>query len=245
MTLLAAIFLSSLAASLVSFIGGLLAIFNAAKVRRISHFIVSFAVGALLAVAFLDLIPEAVGLGSLEGVMLFVLLGMLVFFLLEKFIFWYHCHDGECPVHTYSYLILWGDFLHNFVDGIILALTFLVDLRLGLMATIAIVLHEIPQEIGDFGVLIHGGFSRAKALFYNFLSATSVIFGAILTYAVGDILEPFLSPGLALTAGAFIYLAAVDLMPELHESTKLSHTLAQIFFIFAGALLVIAPEFIL
>ena len=192
MTLLAAILLSSLAAALVSFVGGILAIFNEEKVRRATHFIVSFAIGALFSVALLDLIPEALEIGSTKLVMSFVLLGVLLFFLLEKFIFWYHCHDGQCPIHTYSYLILWGDFLHNFVDGIILALTFLVDLRLGLLTTVAVILHEIPQEIGDFGILIHGGFSRRKALWYNFLSAISVVIGAVLTYALGAVLEPFL-----------------------------------------------------
>jgi len=245
MPLLLIIFLASLAASLISFVGGIVAIFNEEKVRRSTHFIVSFAIGALLSVSFLDLIPEAVEMSSVGKAMPFVLLGVFIFFLLEKFIFWYHCHDGQCPVHTYSYLILWGDFLHNFVDGIILALTFLVDVKLGLLTTVAVILHEIPQEIGDFGILIHGGFSRAKALWYNFLSATSVIIGAALTYAFGAALEPFLPAGLALVAGAFVYLATVDLMPELHESTRLSHTLVQILFITIGALLVIAPGFIL
>ena len=130
------------------------------------------------------------------------------------------------------------------MDGIILALTFLVDLRLGLLTTVAVILHEIPQEIGDFGILIHGGFSRRKALWYNFLSAISVVIGAVLTYALGAVLEPFLPLGLALVAGAFIYLAAVDLMPELHETTGFSHALIQIVFIAMGALLVIAPDFI-
>src|SRR3989339_2077374 len=244
MPLLLIIFLASLAASLISFVGGIVAIFNEEKVRRSTHFIVSFAIGALLSVSFLDLIPEAVEMSSARKAMPFVLLGVFIFFLLAKFIFWYHCHDGQCPVHTYSYLILWGDFLHNFVDGIILALTFLVDLRLGLLTTVAVILHEIPQEIGDFGILIHGGFSRRKALWYNFLSAISVVIGAVLTYALGAVLEPFLPLGLALVAGAFIYLAAVDLMPELHETTGFSHALIQIVFIAMGALLVIAPDFI-
>lgn len=245
MTLLGAILLSALAAALVSFVGGVLAIFNEEKVRRATHFIVSFAIGALFSVALLDLLPEAAQMSSLEKILPYVLGGVLLFFILEKFIFWYHCHDGTCPVHTYSYLILWGDFLHNFVDGIILALTFMADIRLGFLTTLAVILHEIPQEIGDFGILIHGGFSRARALWYNFLSATSVIVGAVITYVIGPILEPFLPFGLALTAGAFIYLAAVDLMPELHESARFSHSVIQIVFIIFGALLVIAPEFIL
>lgn len=237
------IFLSSLAASLVSFVGGLFAIFGEERLRRMGHYIVSFAIGALLSVAFLDLIPEAVEMSTLGSIMPFVLLGMAIFFILEKFLFWYHCHEGECEVHTYSYLILWGDFLHNFIDGVILALTFLVDVRLGLLTTFAVILHEIPQEIGDFGILIHGGFSRTRALWYNFLSSISVIIGAALTYLLGAALEPFLPASLAIVAGAFIYLATVDLMPELHEPAKISHTLAQFLFIAIGAFLVIAPGF--
>lgn len=245
MSLLGAIILSTFFASLVSFVGGLLPIYHSEKIKRSTHYVVSFAIGALFSVSFLDLLPEAAEMSSVEYAMPFALIGILVFFLLEKFIFWYHCHEGQCPVHTYSYLILWGDFLHNFVDGIILGLTFLVDMRLGLITTIAVILHEIPQEIGDFGILIHGGFSRRKALWYNFLSASSVVIGGVLTYFLGSSLEPYLPAALAMVAGAFIYLAAVDLMPELHESTKLSHTLIQIIFIAIGAILVITPGFFL
>ncbi|MBI2024143.1 ZIP family metal transporter [Candidatus Giovannonibacteria bacterium] len=245
MSLLGAIILSSFAAAFVSLIGGLLPIYNGDKVKGATHYVVSFAIGALFSVSFLDLLPEAIEMSSVEYAMPFVLVGVLFFFLLEKFIFWYHCHDGECQVHAYSYLVLWGDFLHNFVDGIILGLTFLVDMRLGFITTIAIILHEIPQEIGDFGILMHGGLSRSKALLYNFLSALSVVAGGILTYFLGSSLEPFLPASLAMVAGAFIYLAAVDLMPELHESTRLSHSLIQIIFILAGAFFVIAPGFFL
>ncbi|MBI2122044.1 MAG: ZIP family metal transporter [Candidatus Sungbacteria bacterium] len=244
MSLFLYIFLASAAASLVSLVGGVLAVFNEEKVRHLSHYVISFAVGALLSVAVLDLIPEAAELGSLDGILPYVLAGVLLFFLVEKFLFWYHCHEGECPVHTYSYLILWGDFLHNFIDGIIIALTFLADVRLGALTTIAVILHEIPQEIGDFGILIHGGFSRTKALLYNFLSSISVIFGAVLMYVAGAILEPFLPVGIALTAGAFIYLAAVDLMPELHEATGVKHAILQIIFMALGSFLVILPGFL-
>ncbi len=243
MSLLLSIFLASFAASLIAFVGGGLAIFNEEKIRRLTHYIVSFAIGALLSVAILDLIPEAAELGSLKGILPYVLAGILLFFVIEKFLFWYHCHEGECPVHTYSYLILFGDFLHNFIDGVIIAISFLVDMRLGILTTIAVILHEIPQEISDFGILVHGGFSRAKALIYNFLSATSVIFGAVLTYWAGAFFEPFLPFGIALTAGAFIYLAAVDLMPELHEATGFRHGVIQLALMVFGAVLVILPGF--
>ena len=245
MSLFTIILLASFAESVVSFAGGALAILGEARIRRLAHFIVSFAVGALLGVSFLELLPEAIEMASVNSVLPYALGGIILFFILEKFLFWYHCHDGkDCPAHPYTYLILWGDFVHNFIDGIILALAFLVDVKLGMLTTIAVILHEIPQEIGDFGMLMHGGFSRARALRYNFLVSLSTIAGASLTYAFGGFLEPFLPFALALIAGNFIYIAASDLIPELHESTKISHSLAQVLFIVIGVLLVIAPEFL-
>lgn len=238
------IFLASFIESLVAFIGGALAIFNEEKVRRLAHFIVSFAVGALLGVSFLELIPEAVEMSSGELVFPLVLAGIILFFILEKFLFWYHCHGGECPVHTYTYLILWGDFLHNFIDGIIIAFAFLADIKLGFITSIAVIFHEIPQEIGDFGVLVHGGLPRKKALFYNFLVALPVVIGAMITYAFSSFIEPFLPIGLALIAGNFIYLASTDLMPELHEAASFKHGVLQVIFIALGAFLVVVPEFI-
>ncbi len=226
-------------------VAGALAIFNEARMRRAAHYVVAFAVGALLSVSLLELIPEAIELSSTDLVFPFVLVGIVLFFVLEKFLFWYHCHGGECPAHTYTYLVLWGDFLHNFLDGIIIAFAFLADIRLGIFTAIAVIFHEIPQEIGDFGLLVHGGMPRRRALFYNFLVALSVIPGALLTYALGARLEPFLPVALAIVAGNFIYLATGDLIPELHEATGLRHGVIQIVFIIIGALLVIAPEFLL
>lgn len=245
MPLFATIILAALAESIVSFSGAALVIFKEEKVRRAAHFIVSFAVGALLGVSFLELLPEAIEMSSVGAILPWTLVGIILFFILEKFLFWYHCHDGNCPAHPYTYLILWGDFIHNFIDGIILALAFLADIKLGVLTTIAVIVHELPQEIGDFGTLVHGGFSRRRALKYNFLVSLSTIVGASLTYAFGGFLEPFLPFALALVAGNFIYIASSDLIPELHESTKFSHSVAQIFFIAAGVLLVIAPEFLL
>ncbi len=244
MSLLLIIFLASFAESLVSFIGGILAFLSAEKIRRFAHFVVSFAIGALLSVALLHLIPEAAEMSSLGTVMPYVLGGIIFFFILEKFLFWYHCHEGECPVHTYNYLILWGDFLHNFIDGTIIALTFMADVRLGVLATVAVIFHEIPQEIGDFGTLLHGGFSKRKALIYNFLVSLSTILGALLAYLLGGFLGSYIPIALAIVAGNFIYLASTDLMPELHESTNFKHGFVQTVFIVLGALLVIAPEWI-
>src|SRR3989344_4442416 len=234
MPIFVTILLASLVESLVSFAGGTLTILGAERIKKASHFIISFAVGALLGVAFLELIPEAAAFSSLEAVLPFTLGGIVLFFILEKFLFWYHCHGGECPVHIYNYLILWGDFLHNFIDGVIIALAFMVDLKLGVLTTMAVVLHEIPQEIGDFGILMHGGFSQKKALVLNFVVSLSTILGAVLAYSLGSVLESALPYALSLIAGNFIYLAATDLMPELHESTGFLHAAIQIMLIVLG-----------
>lgn len=244
MPLLGQILTAAFIVSLISFMGASL-IFNEERVRRFAHFILSFAIGALFGVSFLELIPEAVRNGSIDAAMLFVLLGILLFFILEKLLVWYHCHEGKCPVHIYTYLNLTGDFLHNFIDGVIIAVTFLVDIKLGIATTVAIALHEIPQEIADFGILVQGGLSYRRALFYNFLTGLSALIGAGLAYYFSSFFTPYLSIALALIAGNFIYIAAIDLMPELHELTTFSHSLIQLILIILGALLVIAPGFIL
>lgn len=247
MSLLVTILLASLAESLVSFSGGVLAFLNAATIRKFSHFVVSFAIGALLSVSLLELIPEAAEESSLEFIMPFVLAGVIFFFVVERFLSWYHHHEGSEEGHevkSYAYLILWGDFLHNFIDGVIIALTFMVDIRLGVITTLAVILHEIPQEIGDFGVLLHAGFSKLKALMYNFLASLSTMLGAIVVIALrGALPEGFIPIALAVIAGNFIYLAASDLMPELKEKAGAGHTIGQIVLIILGAILVILPEF--
>lgn len=242
MSLFVSILLASFAESLVSFAGAFLAIFSADRMKKIAHFIVSFAVGALLSVAILEVIPEAIAMSSAERVLPFVLAGIILFFVLEKFLFWYHCHGGICPVHTYTHLILWGDFLHNFIDGVMIALAFLADPKLGVLATIAVIAHEIPQEIGDFALLIHGGFSKSRAMMYNFLVSLATIVGAVLTYMFGDVFGPFLPAALGVVAGNFVYLATSDLMPELHESTRPLHSVIQIILILFGIFLVLLPE---
>ena len=133
--------------------------------------------------------------------------------------------------------------MHNTIDGVIIGLAFLTDVRLGFLTTAAIIFHEIPQEISDFGVLIHGGLDKKKALLYNFLISLSTIFGVLLTFAVGDLLRPFLPYALLVAAGNFMYIAVADLMPELHESSSMRHGISQIVFIILGAIIVIVPGF--
>lgn len=236
---------AALAASIVSFSGIAFAILREEKVRALSHYLVSFAIGALLGVSFLDILPEALGMAEAEKVLPFVLFGIIFFFVLERFLFWYHCHEGVCEVHTFTYLILWGDFLHNFIDGIIVALAFLTDVRLGALTTFAVLLHEVPQEIGDFSVLLHGGLSRAKAFLYNFLVSLSIVAGVLVTFALGEALRPFLPFLLAMVAGNFIYIAATDLMPEFHSPTRMRHLIGHLILILVGIAVIVLPDFLL
>jgi zinc and cadmium transporter len=148
-----------------------------ATLQRLSTFLVAFASGALIGGAFFHLLPEALALAG-DQAFLLVVLGVVLFFGVEKFLAWRHCHAGKCDVHTFTYLSLVGDALHNFLDGMLIAGSFLVSVELGVITTVVVILHEIPQELGDFGVLIYGGFSRAKPLLFNLLSAATAIAGA-------------------------------------------------------------------
>lgn len=195
---------------------------------------VGFASGTLLGGAFFDLLPEAVNMINPPiTIFYFVTLGIIVFFCIEKFLYWRHCHEEECQVHTFAYISLVGDGVHNFIDGMIIAATFVFSFELGFITTLAVISHEIPQEIGDFGVLIYGGLSKRKALTYNFISALTAILGAIVTYYV-----VFLRSNYALlvpfAAGGFIYIAATDLMPELHKKSHAGESIIQLLSILFG-----------
>ncbi len=199
--------------------------------------LVAFAAGALLSTAFLDLIPEAIETAS----PLFILIGIILFFVIERFIHWHHCHDKECEFKTtkaVGHLNLIGDAVHNFIDGVIIAAAYLTNIELGIVTTIAIAAHEIPQEIGDFGILIHSGFTRKKALFYNFLSALTAVLGALITYWAASAITELIPFLIAIAAGAFIYIAVADLLPELHRETSTKKLLLQFFFFILGILVI-------
>lgn len=220
--------------SLISFVGAIFVGLKESLLRRIVMALVGFASGTLLGGAFFDLLPEAVGFGSPPvTIFYFVILGIMVFFSIEKFLHWRHCHEEECEVHTFAYVSLIGDAVHNFIDGMIIAATFVVGFELGFVTTLAVIFHEIPQEIGDFGVLIYGGFTKVRALTYNFVTALTAILGAIVTYYVVylrnnyALLVPF-------AAGGFIYIAATDLMPELHKKSHAGESIVQFLSIVLG-----------
>lgn len=191
---------------------------------KITLFLVSLSAGALMGGAFLHLLPEAqeeIG----NNAYMIVLGSFIFFFLLEKILHWQHCHKQHCEVHSFGYMNLIGDSIHNFIDGLVIASTFLIDTKLGITTTIAIALHEIPQEIGDFGVLIHAGFKKSKAILINYAIALTVVAGGIVGYFASFSLEKIIPTLLPIAAGGFIYIAASDLMPEIRKEKNLSKSI--------------------
>jgi zinc and cadmium transporter len=197
--------------------------------------LVSFAAGSMMAVSFFDLIPEAIGDGgNVMRIMEYLILGFVMFLLIEKAFLLYHCHEENCNLHSSVKLVMVGDSVHNFLDGVAIAASFLVSPTLGITTTVAILIHEIPQEFGDIGVMLHSGFSKAKALAFNLVSAAMAILGGLVGFYYLNRFESFTPYILAITAGGFIYIAATDLLPEVHAEsdtrTKISvHSVAVIF----------------
>lgn len=219
MSLLGYIILFSFIGSIVSLIGGMVLLVRQKFAVKISHYLSSFAAGALLGTAFFDLLPEAAEAVTGEGdIFLWAIIGLLAFFLLERFI---HHHDqGSHPQDKQAVvpLIVVGDTIHNFIDGVAIAAAFLISIPLGIITSLAVAVHEIPQEIGDFGLLVHKGVSGKKIILINFFSAAMAMIGAILTYFVRDSVEGLLPVVLSLTAGFFIYIAVANLIPEIHNN---------------------------
>jgi len=230
------------AVSLISLIGLLTFSIKEQKLRSLLLYLVSFSAGGLFADAFIHLIPEAAGNSSgLElKVPIYILSGIITSFILEKLIQWRHCHipTSEEHPHPFAYMNLFGDGVHNFIDGLVVAGSYIASFPVGMATTMAVVFHEIPQEIGDYGVLLHGGFSKSKALLFNFLTAIMAIFGALLALALSFYIEDFTIFLLSFAAGEFIYIAGSDLVPELHKETELSKSLLQLIaFIFGVAVI--------
>ncbi len=221
MTSLTWIILSTVVIALLALVGVVVLYIKKKLLDRILLYLVAYAAGALLGGAFFHLLPEALEQSDSSALFLSTVIGFCLFLLLEKFLYWRHSHKKKCPVHIFSYLNLIGDLLHNFVDGLVIAVTFIASIPLGISTAIAIALHEIPQEIGDFSILVYGGFSRRKALWLNFLVAITVIIGGIVGYLISNRVAGSLTFLLPVTAGGFIYIAAADLLPELRKETDL------------------------
>ena len=198
--------------------------------------LISYATGTLLAAAFLGLIPHALKHNPiLNDIFLTLLLGIILFFLLEKFVIWRHCHDMECEVHGVAApMILVGDAVHNIVDGVVIAVSFASSIPVGIVAGFSIMAHEIPQEVGDFAILLHSGHSKSKALLFNTLSSLSTIPSAIITYYALEVVHTAVPYVMAISAASFLYIALADLSPELHRKIGLLHSIQQFLLMLAG-----------
>jgi len=230
------ILLATFIVSLISLIGIFFIGMKQDTLTKVIKYLVSFAVGGLLGGAFFHLLPESMETGN-PSLFVYVLSGIMIFFLIEKFLHWRHCHKGHCDAHTFTYMNIIGDGIHNFIDGMIIAASFGTDMRLGVVTTLAVAAHEIPQEIGDFGILVYGGFSKSKALLFNLLSALTAMVGAVIAYFsfsqivwLKEVLIPF-------TAGGFLYIALVDLIPELHKEAGKGNIALQFIAMIGGLLL--------
>ena len=242
MTILFAIILSTFLISLIAFIGALTLFFKEKLLNKILLFLVALSAGALIGGAFLHLLPEAIEkTTNIFNLFLYLLLGFCIFFILEFFFLWHHHHSvkhkkQKKPV---SYLILISDSIHNFIDGLVIAASFIINFHLGIITTLAIALHEIPQEIGDFGVLVYSGFKKTKALFLNFLTAITVILGGITGYLLSETIGSAIVYLLPFAAGNFIYIAASDLIPEIKQIKNIKKSLIYFLVFLLGIILML------
>ena len=234
--------------SIVSLIGVVALSWKESLLRSVLFLLISVAAGALLGDALLHLITEAFEeTGDPLLISLLILGGFLAFFILEKLLNWHHVHTDEpllaeehARIHPVGHLVLISDGLHNLVDGVAIGAAFMVSIEVGVATTIAIILHEIPQEIGDFALLIHAGFSRTKALFFNFLSAISAFVGVGLAVWIGSVFETTTPLIAAFAAGMFVYIAGSDLIPELHKTSGIKKSLIQLGAILVGIAVMVA-----
>ncbi|OGZ70736.1 MAG: hypothetical protein A3F47_00445 [Candidatus Staskawiczbacteria bacterium RIFCSPHIGHO2_12_FULL_38_11] len=236
-------FLSVIIVSLVSLVGVFTLSLKEEFLRKYIFVFISLAVGALLGDAFVHLIPEAlVNSSNTVVVSILIIIGILIFFILEKFLHWHHHGDYENGVHIHPVgkLLLFSDGLHNLIDGIVIGVSFVVSVPVGIATTIAVVLHEIPQEVGDFTVLLHSGYQRKRALWLNFLSALCAVFGVIIAFILGESGQNFIMWILPIAAGGFIYIAVADLIPELNKNKEVKHSVLQIIAVVVGVLAMLA-----
>lgn len=229
--------LSVIAVSLVSLVGLATLSLKVNRLKKILLYAVSFAAGALFGDVFIHLVPELIEEGSFGVATSFTILSGLIFSLvIEKFVHWRHCHvpTTESHPHPVAIMNLVGDGVHNFIDGLIIGASYLVSIPVGVATSVAVFLHEIPQEIGDFGVLLHGGFSRGRALFLNFMLALTAIVGVAIPFVLTAYAESLVSFLVPFAIGTFIYIAGSDLIPELHKETGLRNAFFQLLWFIAG-----------
>jgi len=225
---------------------GLLLLLNDEKLQKISTYLTYLAGGTLLGAAFLGMIPNALNMLDAPKVLQLVLDGIMFFFVLEKIILWRTCGNKDCERHINAAapIILIGDAFHNAIDGIVIAASFLTSTELGIFVTLSVVFHEIPQELGDFGILLKSGMSKKKALFYNVLSGSSAIVTGILAYFFMQQLKTYMPYALAFSASSFLYIAMAELIPEMHKKSKTLESISQILLILTGILFIYIIKFL-
>jgi zinc and cadmium transporter len=240
------IIISTILGSLISIcLSGLFAMSaNPSQIQKL----VSLAIGTLLGATFLEVIPHAIERSqNVKSLFLTILGGILLFFILEKFVLWRHCHVEECEGHEHlvkddhgrsGTMILIGDSFHNFVDGVLIAAAYITDIKLGVITTLAITAHEIPQEVGDFLILLNSGFAKLKAFTFNLVSSGATLIGALLAYFAFDNVEFLIPTFLGLAASSMIYVAVADLIPGLHKRTEIAATVEQVVLILIGILII-------
>jgi zinc and cadmium transporter len=249
MNLLLWIILATFVDGLIAFVGVFTLGLKHKSFKWLLIMFVAFSAGALLAGAFFHIIPEALASLPPMIVSFFILFGLVVFFMIERILHWHHCHDEKCDEHSIaekpvSYLVLFGDGIHNLVDGVIIGASFLTSIPFGILTTIVIIAHEIPQELGDFAVLVHSGFKKSKALMYNFFSQLTCVIGGVLGFFFAKSIQGAIPFILSFAAGGFIYIAASDLMPELHKEPKLGRAFFSFVFFILGIAVMLAFKLI-
>lgn len=205
--------------ALLGFVGVFSLWLSNADLKRIAGLLMAFAAGSLLGGAFFHLLPESIEENGIVDVLAVALAGFVLFIFLESYVHWHHCK--ECEIHPFSYVMLFGDGVHNFLGGLVLAASFLASIPLGIATTIAIIAHELPQQLGIFGVLVKGGFAKQKAIAYSFLAQSTIVLGALVGYAISGTIGGITAFLVPFGAGNFIYIAAADLIPEMHKSKGL------------------------
>jgi zinc and cadmium transporter len=239
------IILMTLLNGLIGLVGIFSLILSKKSLNKILLFLVAFSVGSLLGGAFFHLIPEAFEeLKAIKTIVL-IFIGIIAFYLIEKLLHWHHCHKNEeCEVHPYTHLVLYGDSIHNFIDGLIMAGSFIIGIPFGILTSLLIILHELPQEMGDFAVLVHGGFTKRKAIFYNFIAQLTAVLGGVLGFFFLN-LKNYAVYLLPFAAGGFIYIAIMDLIPEVFKQKHIVKIIKNLLAIILGLLVLISSKLLI
>ena len=233
MSTLLLIIIATVINGLVALVGAFSLLMKERMLRKIVMVLIAFSAGSLLAGGLFHLLAESLDMMEMNTAFIILLSGFSLFFIIERFLHWHHCHDGKCDVHAFTYLILIGDGVHNFIDGMVIAASFLVSVPFGAITTLLIIGHEIPQELGNFGALIYGGFGRRKALLFNLAAQLTCVIGGIAGFFMAGLsgFTPFLLP---FAAGGFFYIAASDLIPELHKENDIRKAMVSFAFFILG-----------